>query len=244
MSNFILIETSTAMCSAALSIDGKVVSSRHSSESKAAASLLAVFIDEMLKECGLKVSDFNAVCVSSGPGSYTGLRVGVSTAKGLCFAANIPLLSVSSLDVLAQQAVKYTPVNQTIIPLIDARRMEVYMAKYKSDGERISEIESHILEADDFHEEMANGGVVLIGDGVSKFRQFFSESPITGLMAPDDEAKSVKVICKFLCEYPDAVNMVSLAEKEFAAGNFRDIAYFEPLYLKDFKATESKKKLF
>ena len=127
MERLILIETSTALCSAALAEDGVITSYRESSAPKAHASLTAVFIQEMLEEKGLTIADCDAVCVSKGPGSYTGLRVGVSTAKGLCFGSGKPLIAISTLDILVAQAqipedLKY------IVPMVDARRMEVYAA--------------------------------------------------------------------------------------------------------------------
>ena len=132
MKRLILIETSTALCSVALAENGSIISYRESSAPKAHASLTAVFIDEMLKEQGLSIADCDAVCVSMGPGSYTGLRVGVSTAKGLCFGSGKPLLAVGTLNTLVEQAqdeYKY------IIPMIDARRMEVYTAVFEIAGQ-------------------------------------------------------------------------------------------------------------
>ena len=125
--NIILIETSTSLCSVALSQDGVIKSYRESAQTKAHASLTAPFVKEVLDECGLSIRECDAVCVSSGPGSYTGLRVGVSTAKGLCFGAGIPLLAVSTMDVLAEMGKNIEC--RFIVPMIDARRMEVYSAE-------------------------------------------------------------------------------------------------------------------
>lgn len=239
MAKIILIETSTALCSVALAIDGEVVAYKQSSEPRAHASLTAVFIKEMLDEKGLKVSDCDAVCVSAGPGSYTGLRVGVSTAKGLCFAAGIPLLSVGTLDVLAAQGVAEiasschatlaVPRNDKgvvrIVPMIDARRMEVYTARYSANGERLGEVEARVIEAGDYAEDLAKGSVLFIGDGALKCKDVLSGGD-------------------FCQTYPKACAMAKLAEREYKAQNFKDIAYFEPFYLKQFTATVSKKKLF
>ena len=126
--NIILIETSTSLCSVALSQDGVIKSYRESAQTKAHASLTAPFVKEVLDECGLSIRECDAVCVSSGPGSYTGLRVGVSTAKGLCFGAGIPLLAVSTMDVLAEMGKNIEC--RFILPMIDARRMAVYRAVY------------------------------------------------------------------------------------------------------------------
>lgn len=220
MAKILLIETSTALCSVALSVDGKIVSSRKSGLDRKHASLTAVFCDEVLREAGLKAADLDAVCISDGPGSYTGLRVGLSTAKGLCFGAGVKLLSVSSLDVLAAMALER---NSVIVPMIDARRMEVYTANYNAEGMRVSEIEARVIE-DGAYAEMPEN-TVFIGDGALKCREAIGK----GI---------------FVEAYPDAASMGLLAEKEYAAGNFRDVAYFEPFYLKEFVATTSKKKLF
>ena len=134
MERLILIETSTALCSAALAEDGVITSYRESSAPKAHASLTAVFIQEMLQEKGLTIADCDAVCVSKGPGSYTGLRVGVSTAKGLCFGSGKPLIAISTLDILVAQ--DQIPDNlKYIVPMVDARRMEVYAAVYEIAGQ-------------------------------------------------------------------------------------------------------------
>ena len=132
MERIILIETSTALCSTALAEDGAIVSYKESSAPKAHASLTAVFIQDMLSERGLTIADCDAVCVSMGPGSYTGLRVGVSTAKGLCFGSRKPLIAVGTLDTLVAQASAEAEGNyRYIIPMVDARRMEVYTAVFE-----------------------------------------------------------------------------------------------------------------
>lgn len=161
------------MCSTALSEDGKIVSVRENAERKH-ASLTAPFIKEMLDERGLRVKDCDAVCVSKGPGSYTGLRVGVSTAKGLCFGAGIPLVAIGSLDTLVWQAIgegllpegcKY------IVPMIDARRMEVYTAVFNADGSQASETEPKIIDSESFADILSEGPVLFIGDGADKCRE-------------------------------------------------------------------------
>ena len=142
-SNILLIETSTSLCSVALAAGGRVVASRESDHPRAHASLTAPFVKEVLDSQGLAASDLDAVCVSAGPGSYTGLRVGVSTAKGICFAAGIPLLSVGTLEVLVHQAVAegLLPEGcQRVIPLIDARRMEVDTAVFTPDGQMLTQV--------------------------------------------------------------------------------------------------------
>jgi tRNA threonylcarbamoyladenosine biosynthesis protein TsaB len=230
MERFILIETSTALCSAALSENGKIISYRESSAPKAHASLTAVFIDEMLKENGLTLADCSAVCVSEGPGSYTGLRVGVSTAKGLCFGANLPLLAVGTLDVLVHQAREEGLIPAgcaTIVPMIDARRMEVYSSTFDVDGTRLRATEPKIIDQTSYADELEKGGVLFIGDGAGKC-----------------EGTIVHPNATFVQCSPKASAMAQAAADEYKEKRFKDVAYFEPFYLKDFVATVSKKKLF
>lgn len=230
MSRIILIETSTALCSTALAVDGKIVSYKESVTPRAQASLTAPFVKEMLDGQGLKVRDCDAVCVSAGPGSFTGLRVGVSTAKGLCFAAGIPLLSVGTLETLVWQAIEGGLVPQGcrhIVPMIDARRMEVYTAVFSATGERLSEIAPRIVEPGSFDREFREGDVLFIGDGAGKC-----------------EAVLGRPEAHFVQACPRADAMLTPAMREFEAGNFKDTAYFEPFYLKDFVATVSRKNLF
>ncbi|MCQ2157743.1 MAG: tRNA (adenosine(37)-N6)-threonylcarbamoyltransferase complex dimerization subunit type 1 TsaB [Bacteroidales bacterium] len=266
MAKILLIETSTALCSAAVEIDGKVVASRRDA-SRQHASLAAVFCDEVLREAGLKAGDLDAVCISDGPGSYTGLRVGLSTAKGLCFGSGAKMLSVSSLDVLAAMARNgsgllpakplaapgltegegpaakqwegpiasqsgfcgKTPAKcSAIVPMIDARRMEVFTAEYDPQGNRLSGIEAKVIDAETIREPLKGGHAiadiaaeaVFIGDGALKCKDVIGKGT-------------------FIEALPDAATMAELAEKEYAAENFRDVAYFEPFYLKDYIPTVS-----
>ncbi len=226
----LLIETSTALCSVALAEEGRITASRESVEPRAHAVLTAPFVQQVLGERGLRAADLDAVCVSAGPGSYTGLRVGVSTAKGVCFAAGVPLLSVGTLDVLVAQAAAdgLLPAGcRYVIPMIDARRMEVYTAVFTPDGQRLTEVEPRVVDAESFRQERSEGPVLFIGDGAGKC----SET----LAGPD---------AHFVQVCPRAAAMLAPAMQEFRAGNFRDVAYFEPFYLKDFVATVSRKKLF
>ncbi len=230
MSKFILIESSTALCSVALAVDGVVVRSRQSDAPKAHASKTAAFIKEILDSEGLGVKDCDAVCVSSGPGSYTGLRVGVSTAKGLCFAAGLPLISVSTLELLVDQAFDKKMLPQGckyIVPMIDARRMEVYTALFSSTGERLSETEARVIETGAFGKELSEGAVLFIGDGAEKCKELLAHP------------NAYFVQC---C--PEADSLARAASLKFNEAQFEDIAYFEPFYLKQFTATVSKKKLF
>ena len=229
MSKIILIDTSTALCSAALCEDGVVTASRCSGEGRSHASLCAPFVDEILKERGLDVRGCDAVCVSAGPGSYTGLRVGVSTAKGLCFGGGLKLLSISTLDVLVATALRDGLAEgcKYIVPMIDARRMEVYSALYSAQGERLSEIEPAIIDEGSYAAQLQQGPVLFIGDGAQK---------CSALIASPN--------ARFHQCCPDAAAMAGAAVKEYNEKRFKDIAYFEPFYLKQFVATVSSKKLF
>ena len=234
MERIILIETSTALCSVALAENGAIVDYRESSAPKAHASLTAVFIQEMLEDRGLTVNDCDAVCVSMGPGSYTGLRVGVSTAKGLCFGARKPLIAVGTLDTLVAQAVdagtsgKETAASEYkyIVPMIDARRMEVYTAIFENDRQ-ITETAPMIIDENSFADILADGPVLFIGDGAGKC------------------ADVIKHPNAHFCQcHPKASSMLSPALEAYKEKRFEDVAYFEPFYLKEFVATVSKKKLF
>lgn len=230
MPNIILIETATARCSTALVAGDRVVSRRWSEEPRAHASMTAPFVQEMLAEQGMTVRDCDAVCVSKGPGSYTGLRVGVSTAKGLCFGAGIPLIAVSTLEVLARQALETGVVPEGcrhIIPMIDARRMEVYTAVCGPDGQLRSEISPVVIVPESFAAERSAGPVLFIGDGAEKCRET--------LAGPN---------AHFIQTCPDAAALARPALDAFAQKKFEDTAYFEPLYLKQFIATVSRKNLF
>lgn len=226
MENIILIETSTELCSAAIASDGKIISYKESTKPREHASLTAVFIDEMLKETGMKVPDCSAVCVSMGPGSYTGLRVGVSTAKGLCFGAGIPMLAVGTLDTLVWQAGDRTDYKY-IVPMIDARRMEVYTAVFAPDGKQLTDTEAKIIDADSFSDLLEEGPVLFIGDAAEKCSKV--------LLHPNAHFEQC-------C--PKASSMLIPAMAEYKEKRFKDVAYFEPFYLKDFVATTSRKKLF
>ena len=236
MENIILIETSTALCSTALVENGVLTSYRESSAPKAHASLTAVFIQEMLDERGLTLADCDAVCVSKGPGSYTGLRVGVSTAKGLCFGSGKPLLAVGTLDTLVAQAAEIadttniipdlTEEPRFIIPMIDARRMEVYTAVFEN-GTQITETAPVIVDETSFAEYLEQGPCLFIGDGAGKCADVIKH--------PN---------AHFHQCWPKASAMLTPALEALRAGNFQDVAYFEPFYLKEFVATVSKKKLF
>ena len=247
MEKIILIETSTALCSVALAEGGEITAYRESSAPKAHASLTAVFVQEVLAERGVKLADCDAVCVSKGPGSYTGLRVGVSTAKGLCFGSGVPMIAVGTLDTLVAQAIgEY----RFIIPMIDARRMEVYTAvfeptvmqshptvmadsstimasKVETSYIQITETSPVIVDETSFSEYLEQGPCLFIGDGAEKCTE------------------AIKHPNAHFCQCnPKASSMLVPAFSALDKGDFCDVAYFEPFYLKEFVATVSKKKLF
>ena len=233
MERIILIETSTALCSVALAEDGAVTAYRESSAPKAHASLTAVFIQELLSERELTLADCDAVCVSMGPGSYTGLRVGVSTAKGLCFGSGKPLLAVGTLDTLVAQATDVIPSEgeespgyRFIIPMVDARRMEVYTAVFEN-GRQITETAPAIIDENSFAEYLEQGPCLFIGDGAGKCADVIKHPNAT------------------FCQcWPKASAMLEPALAAYKEKRFEDVAYFEPFYLKEFVATVSKKKLW
>lgn len=226
MARILLIETSTSVLSVALAVDGTMACERVCEEPRKQASLTAPLVKEVLDEAGLSARELDAVCVSSGPGSYTGLRVGVSTAKGVAFGAGIPLLSVGTLDILVS-GVSGEGAPQFIVPMIDARRMEVYTAVYSSEGERLTPVEAKVIGPDAFREYLEQGEVLFVGDGALKCREVI-QSPAA----------------RFQEAHPLARHMAAAAQKAFEEEKFENLAYFEPFYLKDFVATVSKKNLW
>lgn len=230
MPTILHIESSTRTCSVAISSDGACLAYRESHDQNYShAEKLVVFIDEVIKESGVKTQGLDAVCVASGPGSYTGLRIGVSAAKGLCYGAEIQLLSISSLESMAHWATenygKKLDGVSTLCPMIDARRMEVYQQQFSSDAEPLSEITAEIIDSDSYVDVLNNGEVVFFGDGASKCKEVI-------------EHENAEFLDDFL---PSARGMITEAERKFQAGQFENLAYFEPYYLKDFVAGKPKK---
>lgn len=224
MARILLLETSTASLTVALAQDGVVTARRICREPRMQASLTAPLVKEVLDEKNLGVRDCDAICVSKGPGSYTGLRVGVSTAKGLAFGAGIPLQSMGTLDILAAGALGF---EGTIIPMIDARRMEVYTAVFSADGKQLTPVEAKVIDEQSFAAELAAGPVLFTGDGALKCQ--------TVIHSPNAHFREA---------WPEAADMAAAAETAYQEKRFEDLAYFEPYYLKDFIATVSRKNLF
>jgi tRNA threonylcarbamoyladenosine biosynthesis protein TsaB len=227
------IETSTNVCSVSLTGEtGAVLASRENTEDKSHSALLAVFIDEIIKESGGTFDDLSAVSVSMGPGSYTGLRIGVSTAKGICYAKSIPLIALNTLDIMASGFLRNkgsllpkSPDNVILCPMIDARRMEVYMALYNASGIRIKDTSAEIIDESSFAELLKENTLYFFGNGAEKFP----------LIITSTSARFFAGI------YPSAKEMGKLSFELFQQGKFVDLAYFEPFYLKDFITTLPKK---
>jgi len=225
MSTFILnIETATTNCSVSISKDGKtIVLKEDNDKSYSHAERLHVYIDHALKEAGITAEDLNAIAISKGPGSYTGLRIGVSAAKGLCFALDKPLIAVPTLEALAHQ-VKLD--RGVVISMLDARRMEVYSAIYDSNYKEIRETQAQILDENAFAENLQNGSVYFVGNGVEKTKTLLNHP--NAIFVED--------------KLPSANEMSALAFDKFNHNKFEDVAYFEPYYLKDFVALKPKPK--
>lgn len=244
------IETGTDTCSVGLALNGELVALRESAEERDHARRVAVYTEELLRGRGIGASELAAVAVSKGPGSYTGLRIGVSFAKGLCYGLDIPLIGVGSLDSLARSAMEDHAAglvkggdwdSSILVPMIDARRMEVFGQVFDTSGNPLTEAGAWIIDSDrsadggtDWENYLFGGGanspggkgeVLLFGSGAGKF-----EGIIPG--------------ARFIEIAPSARGMVRLATEAFSAGRFGDTAYFEPFYLKDFIVTTSKKSLF
>ena len=220
------IETSTNVCSVALSENGACLFSKSNADGMNHAALLSVFIAEALKVLKPTNKKLDAVAISSGPGSYTGLRIGVSTAKGLCYGFGIPLIAVSTLEVLTIQAFNSVENKGNLFcPMIDARRMEVYSAFYNEKGIIQREISADIITSDSYAEILANQPVYFFGSGAEKCKTTLTHS-------------NAHFIDNLI---PLAENMISFAEKAFVENRFVDTAYFEPFYLKEFQTTTQKK---
>ena len=224
--NYILhIDTTTKKCSVALAQDGELMIQKELlSEEFSHSVQLHPFIEEVLKESGLKSSSLSAIAISKGPGSYTGLRIGVAAAKGLCFALDLPLIALNTLEIMVQPY-EVSPYS-FIIPMLDARRMEVYTAIFDETKKWIKETTAEVLTKNTFTSIVNEQSCLIIGDGAIKFKT----------LHPKINASYTNEI-----HYPVAKDMITLAWKKFNAKEFEDLAYFEPFYLKDFKTTPPKK---
>jgi len=234
MAYILCIETSTTICSVALTRNGEVVAARQENEGNSHANRLTVLTEELFKDSSvnMEMSDIDAVAVSSGPGSYTGLRIGVSTAKGICFALGKPLIAIPSLSVLAFPVVQSlgslkNNEDAWFCPMIDARRMEVYAAMYDSGMEQRKETSADIIDNESYAEILNSRKVFFFGNGAAKCKETLTHP---NAFFPEDEG-------------PLARNMAQPAAEAWNNNQFEDVAYFEPFYLKDFIATIPKKKI-
>ena len=223
------IETSAKNCSVALSQGGQLLFNKIDTAGSSHSVQLGLFVDEALSIAEREGQKLDAVAVSSGPGSYTGLRIGVSMAKGVCYALDIPLIAVPTLDLLADEVkrTKQLTANALICPLVDARRMEVYTALYDKDCTMLHPVSAVIVDETTFAQDLENHAIWFVGDGAEKCRSII-------------QSQNANFDGQIV---PLAASMLPLAEKKYQEQTFEDVAYFEPFYLKDFVATVSKKSL-
>ena len=234
MALILCIETGTDICSVGIAENGELVSLRESDEGRDHARKVGVFVDEILKENRLDPDDLDAVAVGKGPGSYTGLRIGVSFAKGLCYGLRKPLVAVGSLDALCEVAREDYEAGilavedwerAVLCPMVDARRMEVYTQLFDAQGRPLTEVSAEVVDAGSFSTWRAKGPFVIFGSGAAKCADMLSDAVLVHVA-------------------PSARGLARLAQTAFDGGDFADLAYFEPFYLKDFVVTTSRKKLF
>lgn len=238
MPTILCIESGTDVCSVALTKNGKLLSLRESTQGREHASKLAVYVDDILKNNDIEVEDLDAVALSEGPGSYTGLRIGTSLAKGMCFACNKPLVAVGSLRSMAEVAMEdfeaglladIDLADYLLCPMIDARRMEVYTQLFDSQMNALTEVSAAIVDQDLFSELRASTGkkLLIFGDGSQKCEQVLDADIFT----------RIEVV-------PSARGLIRPANLAVKNSDFEDVAYFEPFYLKDFIIKKSNKKIF
>lgn len=229
MAYILHIETATEVCSVSVAKDGQILYSKEETKGPSHASMLGVFVEDALKYIRANGLQLDAVAVSSGPGSYTGLRIGVSEAKGLCYGLSIPLIAIESLKIMAAEFMKFNTIAATdlLCPMIDARRMEVYDAVYDGQLDVKRQISADIIDKNSFQEFLGNAKVYFFGNGSAKCKEVLHHT----------NAVFVDGV------YPQSVNMAELAEDAFHKKEFVDVAYFEPFYLKEFVATTPKNKI-
>ncbi|MGV8878536.1 MAG: tRNA (adenosine(37)-N6)-threonylcarbamoyltransferase complex dimerization subunit type 1 TsaB [Sphingobacteriaceae bacterium] len=223
MSLILQIETATTSCSVALAVNGKVIASRQLNERNKHAEVITLFIESVFQIVGKQYTDLDAVAVSSGPGSYTGLRIGVSTVKGLCFSLDKPLIAIETLQAMANgyqtKPIRPIPPNALLCPMIDARRMEVFTALYRLQGEQVYPISAEIISETSFSDFLNTNPVIFFGDGAEKCREVLGNH------------SNAMIVSGFV---NNAEDLSTLALGKYQRREFVDTAYFEPYYLKDF----------
>lgn len=234
MALILIIETGTDICSVGIAKDGEILSLRESDKGRDHASKVATFTDELFEQSGISAKDLDGVAVSIGPGSYTGLRIGVSFAKGLCYGLKIPFIGVGSLESMCAIARESYNIGvleienwseARLCPMLDARRMEIYTQIFDSEAKAISEVSAKIVEEGSFKEYDNGAPFLIFGNGASKCLEFMPWATLIDVT-------------------PSARGVAKIAETKFKAQDFEDVAYVEPFYLKDFMVTTSKKKFF
>ena len=224
MSLILSIETATPVCAVAIHEEGKLIGEAKLLKDKSHSGKLALLINDLLKYNSISKKELSAVAVSEGPGSYTGLRIGVSTAKGLCYGLNIPLIAVSSLTALAAQVRNFINMQDLMIPMFDARRMEVYAQVVDKEMNVINETKPIIINEESFGNFIGDHKIYIFGDGAEKCK-------------PVLQQKEFQFIDQVL---PSAVSVGEIGYKKYLEKEFSDVAYFEPFYLKEFRAGKPK----
>lgn len=230
MSCILNIETSTETCSVAVAQDGGIIFEKINNEPNSHTKYLAKFVEEALSFAESHAIPLDAVAVSSGPGSYTGLRIGVSTAKGICYGKNVPLIAIPTLKLLCVKPLLSDDIedeNSLLCPMIDARRMEAYTAIYDRALREVREVKAEVIDATTYNEWLDKGLVYFFGNGAEKCKEIINHP----------NARFIDNVV------PTAKSMLPLAELAIAKGQYEDVAYFEPFYLKDFVAIKSKSPL-
>jgi len=225
MTNILQIETATSSCSVALAKDGLVLGVKQINARNIHAEVITLFIDELIKSAGIGYNDIDAVAASCGPGSYTGLRIGISTAKGLCFALDKPLIAIETLEAMAYGATNrggQVIADDTLLcPMIDARRMEVFTTVFTADGKKVKDTAAEIIDGNSFSDLLKGDKILFFGDGAEKCRATLGENSNA----------------YFLTDFINsAADLSRKAFEKFTNKEFVDVAYFEPYYLKDFIA--------
>jgi tRNA threonylcarbamoyladenosine biosynthesis protein TsaB len=230
MARILNIETSTFVCSVNIAENGNKIIGRETHEQNAHSKILTVFIEEILNETAYKISSFDAVAVSKGPGSYTGLRIGVSAAKGIVYGGGIKLLSVNTLQSMAWGAKKTLDISEPVLfaPMIDARRMEVYTQLYDINLKPVNKIKALVVDENSFKTKLNSHKICFFGDGADKCKHTILH----------------KNAIFYEHIHPSADYMIHFSENLFNEKKFEDLAYFEPFYLKDFVATIPTKNIF